>query len=192
MFQWKKKELPSYVVVNDPLCENRDVLRKPTEVIQFPLDEETRQMIQLLETKFDQEENCAGLAAPQIGFHKRVLVLAAEADETIQKYRPDFSDTLPKSIWLNPIYKPLSEDKTEDWEACFSVEGLVGKVARFTEISYEAWTPEGEKVTGTAKGFLARLIQHEVDHLDGILFIDRVPEGECITREEFLKMREEM
>jgi peptide deformylase len=192
MFPWKKKELPSYVVVNDPLCENRDVLTKPTEVIQFPLDEETRQVARLLEAKFDQEENCAGLAAPQIGFHKRVLVLAAEADETLKKYRPDFSDSLPKSIWLNPSYKPLSEDKTEDWEACFSVDGLVGKVARFTEISYEAWTPEGEKVTGTAKGFLARLIQHEVDHLDGILFIDRVPEGECLTREEFLKMREEM
>ena len=130
------------------------------------------------------------MAAPQLGFHKRVLILEAEADEEVKKHRPDFSDTLPKSIWVNPSYKPLTEDKTEDWEACFSVENLVGRVKRFTEISYDAWTPEGEKVEGTANGFLARLIQHEIDHLDGILFTDRV-EGECITREELFEMYED-
>ncbi len=191
MFAWKKKNLPSYVIINDPDCPNRDVLTKPTEELQFPLNEEAREVIRILEAKFDNEQNCGGLAAPQIGFHTRALVLEAEADEEIKKHRPDFTDTLPKSIWVNPSYKPLSEDKTEDWEACFSVDNLVGKVARFTEISYEAWTPEGEKVTGTAKGFLARLIQHEIDHLDGILFIDRV-EGECLTREELYELEDNM
>lgn len=191
MFGWKNNRLPDYVVINDPDCPNRDILQKPTEMLQFPLDEETQEVIRILEAKFDQEENCAGLAAPQIGLHKRVLIFEAEADEEIKKHRPDFSDTLPKSIWVNPSYKPLSEEKTEDWEACFSVDDLVGKVARFTEISYEAWTPEGEKITGQAKGFLARLIQHEIDHLDGILFIDRV-EGECITREELYALQDRM
>ncbi len=189
---WKKETLPSYVVVNDPACENRDVLRNQTELVSFPLDEATQEVVRILEKKFDAEENCAGLAAPQIGFSKRILVLAAEDDDTIKKYRPDFSDTLPKSIWINPSYKPLTAEKTEDWEACFSVGDLVGKVARFTQVSYEAWTPEGKKVTGKARGFLARIIQHEIDHLDGILFIDRVIDGQLMTRDEFYEMRENM
>lgn len=184
--------LPSYVVINDPYSENKEVLRVPTELVKFPLDAETRKVISDLEAKFDEEENCAGLAAPQIGYHKRILVLEVEEDEDLKKFRPDLSDTLEKAVWINPSYTPLSSDKTLDWEACFSVDNLVGRVARFTEIAYEAWTPGGEKIKGKAQGFLARLIQHETDHLNGILFIDHVPEDELITREEFRQMREEI
>lgn len=186
-----ENNLPPYVVINNPSSAKKEVLRTPTEMITFPLDEETREVIQHLEAKFDQEENCGGLAAPQIGYSKRVLILAAEADEDLKKYRPDFLDTLPKSIWINPSWTALTTDKTIDWEACFSVEGLAGRVSRFTEISYEAWTPEGEKIEGKAKGFLARLIQHETDHLNGILYIDHVPEEELMTREQVRKIREE-
>jgi peptide deformylase len=185
-------QLPEYVVVNDPACPNKEVLTTPAEEVKFPLDAKTREMLRLLEAKFDQEDNCAGLAAPQVGYNKRVLVLEAEEDEEVKKSRPDFTDTLPKSIWINPTWTPLSQDKSVDWEACFSVKDLVGRVARFTEISYEAWTPEGKKITGQARGFLARLIQHETDHLNGTLFIDHVPEGELMTLEEARKiMREE-
>ncbi len=182
--------LPDYVVINDPLAENTDVLRIPTELVQFPLDEATRTVIRHLEAKFDQTENCGGLAAPQIGYSKRIIILAVEDDEELKKYRPDLSDTLPKSIWINPSYSPLSSDKTLDWEACFSVDNLSARIPRYTHISYEAWTPEGEKVSGTAKGYLARLIQHEIDHVDGKLFIDLVPEEEWVTWDEMRKMRD--
>lgn len=177
MTQLFKKKLPPYSVINDPSSQNKEVLRTPTPLVNFPLDEETREIIRQLEEKFDGEENCGGLAAPQIGYSKRVIILAAD-DEELKKYRKDFTDMLPKSIWVNPSFKPASKKKTTDWEACFSVDGLKGKVSRFTEITYDAWTPEGERVTGRAKGFLARLIQHEIDHLNGILFIDHVPEDE--------------
>ena len=90
---------------------------------------------------------------------------------------------LPKSIWINPSFKPVSKKKTIDWEACFSVDGVKGEVPRFTEILYEAWTPDGKKVKGRVKGFLARLIQHEIDHLNGILFIDHIPEDQLVPRE---------
>lgn len=183
-------QLPSYVVVNDPSSENKEVLRRPTELLTFPLDEETREVLRSLEAKFDQEENCAGLAAPQIGYNKRALILCVEEDEDLKKHRPDLSDTLPKSIWINPSYKPLSSDKVVDWEACFSVDNLAGRIPRFTEIEYEAWTPEGKKIEGIAKGYLARLIQHEIDHLNGILFIDHIPEEELVTFEELRRMRE--
>lgn len=191
MSLFSRESLPSYVVINDPTCENKEILRIPTDVVTFPLDEEMRKVIHDLEAKYDRENNCAGLAAPQIGYHKRILILAVEDEGDLKKHRPDLSDTLPKSIWLNPSYKPLSSEKTLDWEACFSVDNWVGRIPRFTEISYEAWTPEGEKVEGKAKGFLARLIQHEVDHLNGILFIDLIPEEEWVTREDFMKMRDD-
>lgn len=187
-----KVDLPSYVVINDPTSVNTDVLRTPAEKVAFPLTAQIRDIIDQLEEKYDQEDNCAGLAAPQIGYGHRIIVLAVEEDEDIKKYRADLTDTLPKSIWINPAWTALSSEKTTDWEACFSVDDRVGKVSRFTEISYEAWTPEGEKVSGKACGFLARLIQHEVDHLDGKLYIDYIPEGELLTREEFReKYREE-
>lgn len=185
-------QLPDYVVINDPSCSNKEVLREPAQEVMFPLDAETKEIVRVLEAKFDQEENCAGLAAPQIGYNKRILVLAAEENEDLKRRRPDFSDTLSKSIWINPTWTPLSEDKSVDWEACFSVKNLAARVSRFTEVSYEAWTPDGDKVTGKASGFLARLIQHETDHLNGVLFIDHVPENEVITMDEARKtIREE-
>jgi peptide deformylase len=181
--------LPEYVVFNDPSCPNPEVLKRPAESVTFPLDRETQEIISHLEAKFDQEENCAGLAAPQIGYGKRIIVLEVPDDEELKKYRPDLSDTLPKSIFINPSYKGLGEDKTIDWEACFSVGQVAAKVARFTEITYEAWTPEGKKISGKAKGFLARLLQHEIDHTDGKLFIDHVSEEELVTFEEMRKRR---
>ncbi len=183
--------LPDYVVINDPSCPNREVLTTPAETVTFPLDQKTREMVAALEAKFDQEENCAGLAAPQIGYNKRILVLAAEEDEELKKNRPDFTDTLDKSIWINPTWVPVSQDKSVDWEICFSVEDRAARVSRFTEITYEAWTPEGHKITGKARGFLARLIQHETDHLEGILFIDYVPESDLVTIEEARKIMRE-
>ena len=179
--------LPQYVVINDPSCKKKEVLRKPAEEVTFPLDKTTQEIIRQLEVKFDREENCAGLAAPQIGYGKRIIILAVEEDEELKKFRPDLSDALSKSIWINPSFTPISSKKTTDWEACFSVDDLAGRVSRFTKIAYEAWTPEGKKIEGKAKGFLARLIQHEIDHLNGKLFIDYVPEEELVPREEVRK-----
>ncbi|MBA3813362.1 MAG: peptide deformylase [Alphaproteobacteria bacterium] len=182
--------LPDYVVINDPTSKNKDVLRTPAKKVIFPLDEETREILRHLSAKFDSEDNCAGLAAPQIGYDRCMIIFAIEEDEDIKNFRPDLTDTMPKSIWINPSWTPLSSETTIDWEACFSVADRVGRVSRFTEISYEAWTPEGKKIEGTACGFLARAIQHEVDHLNGKLYIDYVPEADLLTREEFNKLRD--
>ena len=185
-----KTSLPPYVVINDPLSTNTDVLRTPAKKVIFPLDSKTQQVISHLQEKFYQEDNCAGLAAPQIGYDQCIIILAVEEDEEIKKFRPDLTDTLPPSLWINPVWAPLSSETTTDWEACFSVSDRIGRVSRFTKISYEAWNLEGEKIEGIAHGFLARLIQHEVDHLNGKLYIDYVPEGKLLTREEFYKLRE--
>lgn len=183
------QDLPDYVVINNPKSKNRDVLRTVTEEVKFPLDEETLQVIEHLQAKYDGEENCAGLAAPQIGYSKRILILEVPDDEELKKFRADLSDTLPKSLWINPSYTPLTDEKRSDWEACFSVDDFAAEVPRYTEVAYEAWTPEGTRIQGKARGFLARLVQHEIDHLNGVLFIDRVPEEEWISREELNRIR---
>ncbi len=192
MSLFSRASLPSYVVINNPSSKKKEALRMSAERIVFPLDDETREIIRCLEAKFDREDNCAGLAAPQIGYSKSIIILSAEEDEDLKKYRPNFSDTLPKSIWINPSYEPLSSEKNSDWESCFSVDKWVGCIPRFTEISYEAWTPKGEKIEGKASGFLARLIQHEIDHVNGILFIDYIPEKELVTLEDFRRMRNKL
>lgn len=186
-----KMQLPPYVVMNDSTSGNTSVLHTPAEKVTFPLDSKTQEILYHLSEKFDQEDNCAGLAAPQIGYGQCIIILAVDDDDDIKKFRPDLTDTLQKSIWINPSWTPLSSDTTTDWEACFSIADRVGRVPRFTEISYEAWTPEGKKIEGTTRGFLARLIQHEIDHLNGKLFIDHIPEEELLTREEFNKLRDE-
>ena len=76
------------------------------------------------------------------------------------------------------------------YEACFSVKDLAGPVARYKTIRYSAYTPEGTHVEGIARGFLARLIQHEIDHLRGHCFIDYVASGELLPIEEYRKKRQ--
>jgi peptide deformylase len=181
--------LPDYVIINDPHCANKDVLRTPAEALSFPLSEQDRAIIETLERKYDQEENCAGLAAPQIGFNKRAIVFAVLDDLQLKKWRPDLTDTMPKTIWINPSYEPVNQEKHVDYEGCFSVNGVAGPVERYKTIRYTALTPEGQEVQGIANGFLARLIQHEIDHLNGTLFIDLVPQEKLLSIEAYREKR---
>ena len=170
---------PAYVVINDESQseELRSVLRTPAGEITFPLSPEDKEIIEILEGKFDREENCAGLAAPQIGYGKRVVVFSCPDDEFLRNHRKDLTQFMDKVIWINPAYEGLEEDKHEDYEGCFSVADMAGPVKRYSKVRYEARLMDGTKIEGIAEGFLARIIQHEVDHLNGTLFIDYVEEG---------------
>lgn len=182
--------LPSYVCVDDPLCKNKRVLREPAKIIGFPLSNEVRRAIRDLEAKYDNEENMAGLAAPQIGYPYRIIIFAVKDDPKIKKLRKDIIQTMPKTIWLNPTYKPLSNEKRKDIEGCFSINKYVGQVERYTHIVYSATTVEGKKVTGEAKGFLARVIQHEIDHVNGIMCLDNTDEK--LDKEQYLIQRKKL
>jgi peptide deformylase len=184
--------LPPYVVLNDPDEKNADVLRTPAQPLTFPLSKEDRENLNILSDKFDQEENCAGLAAPQIGLSKQIIIFAVSDSTGLKKWRPDLSDVMAKTLWINPTYEPVGEEKHTDYEGCFSIKGLAGSVARFKTIRYTAYTPEGTYVEGSVQGFLARLIQHEIDHLNGRCFIDYVPEGELFPIEDYRKKRQKM
>lgn len=185
-------EFPSYVVINDPTSPNKDVLRRPAETVTFPLSQENKDIIAVLAKKFDKEENCAGLAAPQIGFNKRIIIFAVPDDPELKKWHPDLTETMKRTIWINPTYEPVGKEKSKDYEGCFSVHDLAGAIPRFKTIRYTAYTPEGQLVKGIAHGFLARVIQHEVDHINGKLFIDYVSEGKLFSISEFVKQAKGM
>ncbi len=183
------KPLPEYTAVNLENNQKPKVLTTPAKKLTFPLSPEDINDIKILEAKFDAETNCAGLAAPQIGIAKQIIVFSAREDPNLKKWRADFTQTMDKTIWINPSYEGVGEDKNEDYEACFSVLAVAGAVKRYKKVHYKAYTMTGELVEGTAEGFLARIIQHEVDHVKGKLFIDYVPEDQLLKVEEYRQKR---
>jgi peptide deformylase len=107
----------------------------------------------------------AGLAAPQVGVHLRVVIFGFEHNE---RY-PD-AESVPYTEIVNPLLTPLGAATEEDWEGCLSVPGLRGKVPRYTALRYAGFDPKGRPIEREVTGFHARVVQHECDHLDGILY----------------------
>lgn len=187
-----KPKLPDYVIFDlDKENQDNKSIRIQAKELIFPLSESDLEDISTLEKKFDQEEGCAGLAAPQIGISKRIIIFALPDDPEIKKWRPDFTQSMPKTIWLNPSFEASGDDMSEDYEACFSVPNIAAKVKRYNKINYKAYDIEGNLIQGQAEGFLARIIQHEIDHLNGILFIDHVSKDSLMSMEEYRQMRKE-
>lgn len=111
----------------------------------------------------------AGLAAPQIGILKRVMIFGIE---TNPRY-PD-AEPVPTTVLVNPEFEVVDETTTAGWEGCLSVPGMRGYVPRFTAIRYRGFDPYGDAIERDAEGFHAVVFQHEFDHLDGILYPDRL------------------
>jgi peptide deformylase len=109
--------------------------------------------------------NGAGLAAPQIGESLRVVIFGFERNE---RY-PD-APAVPPTVLVNPLLTPLGGVKEEGWEGCLSVPGMRGLVPRFARLRYQGFDARGNTIDRTVDGFHARVVQHEVDHLDGILY----------------------
>ena len=112
----------------------------------------------------------AGLAAPQIGVDLAVVIFGSSA--TNPRY-PD-APPVPETVLVNPTIEPLSDDEEEGWEGCLSVPGLRGVVPRWSRIRYRGRDAHGRPIDREAEGFHARVVQHECDHLQGILYPMRV------------------
>lgn len=181
--------LPEYVAYKPKVSDHvPEMLREMAAPVEFPLNEEDRTAMETLSLKFDREGNCAGLAAPQIGISKRIIVFATPDTPELRIWRPDLSDVMSKTVWINPSYVGNEEAGFhEDYEGCFSVEGVAGLVKRYKEIHYTAYNVDGEQLQGTIRGYLARLVQHEIDHLNGVLFSDMATN--VIPMEEYRQMR---
>jgi peptide deformylase len=114
--------------------------------------------------------NGAGIAAPQIGVDLRVAIFGGTGKNPRYPEAPD----IPFTVLCNPVLTPLSADRSVGWEGCLSVPGLRGEVPRFEQLRYEGRDANGAKIVRTVDGFHARVVQHECDHLDGVLFPQRV------------------
>jgi peptide deformylase len=110
-------------------------------------------------------ENGAGLAAPQIGVLLQVVIFGVERTP---RY-PD-AEPVPYTELVNPVLTPLSDEIEEEWEGCLSVPGLRGVVPRYRQLRYEGFDPRGRPIVREVSGFHARVVQHECDHLLGILY----------------------
>jgi peptide deformylase len=113
--------------------------------------------------------NGAGLAAPQIGVGLRVVIFGFEENP---RY-PD-ADPVPYTVLINPELTPIGVEQDEDWEGCLSVPGMRGLVPRYRQLRYTGLDAAGTPIDRTVKDFHARVVQHEVDHLDGILYPRRI------------------
>ena len=108
-----------------------------------------------------------GLAAPQISVSKRVVIFFVPAER-------NNGAEIPLTVMVNPVLNPATQNQEDGWEACLSVPGLIGRVPRWTGLRYSYRNLKGEPIEVEARDFHARVVQHECDHLDGILFPQRM------------------
>jgi peptide deformylase len=146
------------------------VLRRRAQEIENPTAPEIRGLIRdMLETMEDADG--AGLAAPQVHVPLRLVIFHVPADRAEDE---EAEKAVPLTVLINPVIEPLTEEMELGWEGCLSVPDLIGGVPRFTRIRYRGVAPDGSMIDRTAEGFHARVVQHECDHLDGILYPQRM------------------
>jgi peptide deformylase len=143
------------------------LLRIAQPVLEFG-SAELRALLQDMQDTM-QSAGGVGLAAPQIGVDLQMVLFGFERSE---RY-PDASP-VPRTVLLNPVIEPLSDEEEEGWEGCLSVPGLRGLVPRFTRIRYRGFDLDGNAIEREAEGFHARVVQHECDHLIGRLYPTRI------------------
>jgi peptide deformylase len=111
----------------------------------------------------------AGLAAPQIGVPLRVVIFGFDSNPRYPQ-----AESVPFTILCNPVLTPLGKEQEEGWEGCLSVPGMRGLVPRHARLRYEGFDEHGQPIAREVSGFHARVVQHETDHLDGVLYPMRI------------------
>ena len=151
------------MAIRDILKMGNPDLLKVSEPVDFEKDDLTTLIEDMKETM--KANDGAGLAAPQIGVFKRLVIFGFDTNDRYPE-----ADSVPFTVLINPTITPLSDEQENGWEGCLSVPGLRGVVPRYTHIKYEGYDAEGNKIEREVEDFHARVVQHECDHLDGILY----------------------
>ncbi len=144
----------------------------PPEEIRSP--DVQRLIDDMIETM--REYDGAGLAATQVHTPRRIAVIEVQANPRYPQ-----APHIPLMVLVNPVVAPLTEEMEEDWEGCLSVPDLRGKVPRYTAVRLDCHDRDAQRLSLVAKDFLARVIQHETDHLDGIVYLDRMRDLSTLT-----------
>jgi len=165
----------------------KSVLRQPSSKVIFPLATTDQALIaEMKEMMF--ALGGVGLAAPQIGIGKNIAVIYIPESAAMLR---DNVQEKPMHVIINATYEPIEDKgKYNDFEACYSVTSVMGKVPRYNAITVRYQDETGKEITKIEQGFYARVLQHEIDHLNGLLITDRLT-PECLqgTYEEMLKIR---
>lgn len=153
-----------------------EVLRSEAQAIIFPLSKEDLDFIEKLKDTF-LKLNGVGLAAPQVGVAKKIIIYGISESAAFIR---ENAKVVPATVLINPHYTPTEDAQLfHDWEGCFSVEKLTGKVPRYNKIHYTACLTDGSVISEIAEGFTARVLQHEIDHVNGTLITDRLT-ADCV------------
>lgn len=144
------------------------LLQRATEITVFDTPELHALIKDMEDTMADMQG--AGLAAPQIGVSVRLVIFGKKDGDDSQNPRYPDADEVPYTVLLNPILTFINDDQEEGWEGCLSVPGLRGIVPRYTKLHYSGVDQYGNPIDRTVSDFHARVVQHECDHLDGILY----------------------
>jgi len=131
------------------------------------LDFNTPALAAIIDDMFDTMADAGGvgLAAPQIGIGLQIVIFGFA-----QSARYPDADAVPETVLINPLITPLADDEESGWEGCLSVPGLRGEVPRLTRIRYQGFDRDGTPIDRSVEGFHARVVQHECDHLLGVLY----------------------
>ena len=141
------------------------LLKKTTEVKEIASESIKKIIYDMTETMLD--ANAIGLAAPQVHINKRIFVY--QNPDTVTN-----ESNIKITALINPKIEKVSEQINDSWEGCLSIPGMLGLVRRFTKIEYSGYDIEGNKIMSSAEGLHSRIIQHENDHLNGILYTKRL------------------
>jgi peptide deformylase len=125
-----------------------------------------------------------GLAAPQVYEGKRVIVFKSPSERG-EEAGPE-TDFSPLTALINPEFEILTDDMAVGWEGCLSIPGITGAVPRYSRIIYRGYAPNGDAIEREATNFHARVVQHEIDHLDGVLFPMRMSDLSLLSFNEEL------
>jgi peptide deformylase len=158
------------------------VLRRKADTVEDPTSPEVRLLVRdMLETMADAKG--LGLAAPQVHVAKRLVIFHLPPSENVQ----DNSEEMPVRVLVNPTVEALDDEREDGWEGCLSLPGLRGLVPRFQRVRYRGIRPNGEIVDTVAEGLHARVVQHECDHLDGILYPMRMNDLSTLSFESEMR-----
>ena len=152
------------------------VLKTPASLVSFPLSDENKALITAMKDKLYSLEG-VGLAAPQVNVGKQIIVIYIPENAALLR---DNVSPYPMHVMINPSYKPTVNSSVQnEFEGCYSVADKSGKVPRYQEIIVNYFDEQGKEHQQIEKGFYARVLQHEVDHLNGVLILDRLT-ADCI------------
>lgn len=157
------------------------LLRQKASEVTTILATQTQHLIDQMFATVNQAKGM-GIAAPQVAYSQRIFIMCCQPN---QRY-PNAPQMDPTAV-INPVITQYGEEIEKDWEGCLSLPGLRGNVPRHKHIQVAYSLRDGQRVEASFDGFLARLFQHELDHLDGIVFIDRVATTEIYMEKEWRK-----